>query len=94
MMAKAGRNVRLQMRGRSLEVEVDEADIAELPRSARERLQQHRRRCRAAMNEDLLAGADAGNGIIGADDSHESSVGRPVPPCVVPFGPDDQSVQP
>ena len=94
-MAEAGRHLRLQMRRRSLDVEVDEADVAELPRSSRERVQQHRRRCRAAMNEDLLAGADACNGLIGADDSHESSVGRAgrrvachSVPTISPFSPD------
>ena len=94
-MAEGGRHLRLQVRGRSLDVEVDEADIAELARSSRERLQQHRRRCRAAMDEDLLAGADACNGLIGADDSHESSVGRAgrrvachSVPTISPFSPD------
>src|SRR6187551_1494403 len=76
-------------------MEVNDADVAELARSSRERLQQLRRRCRAAMNEDLLAGADAGNCLIRADDSHASSVGCAgcrvachSVPTISPFSPD------
>ena len=64
-----------QVRARTLGVEVDERHVLELVCPLDERVQQDRWRGRAAMNEDLLAGSDARDGLGGGNDSHAASLG-------------------
>ena len=62
-VAEAAGHLRRQVRRRALGVDVDDADVAQLAGAARQRLEQDRWRGRAAVDEHLLAGRDAGDGL-------------------------------
>ena len=59
-----------EVRTRTLDVEVDHADVLQLGGARDERVEQDRRRRGRAMEVDLLPGPDAGDGLGGGDDLH------------------------
>ena len=65
-MPEVPRHLRREVRPGPLAVEVDDADVAQLGRARDERVEQDRRRRRGAVEVELLAGADAGDGLRGA----------------------------
>ena len=78
-MAEVRRHLGRQVRPGPLAVEVDDADVAELRRPRDERVEEDRRRRRRALEVDLLAGRDAGDGLGGGDDAHRpESTGAPM----------------
>jgi hypothetical protein len=50
-------------------------NVPQLGGAAHQRLEQDRWRCRATVDEDLLAGPDACDGLTGGDDVHATSIG-------------------
>jgi hypothetical protein len=50
---------------------MDHPDIAQLTGAPDERIEQHRRRGRGAMDIDLVAAPDPGNGLVSWDDAHQ-----------------------
>ena len=65
-----------QMRRRTFAVEVDHPHFLELSRARDQRVEQHGRRGRAAVEEDLLPGADPGDGFGSGDDAHDEMLLR------------------
>ena len=59
-----------QVRPRSFGVQVHDLDVPEVRGSCNECVKQHGRRRCGALEIDALAGADAGNGFLGAGDPH------------------------
>ena len=57
-MPEVARHLGRQVRARALGVEVDDPDVAELRRPGDERLEQHRRRGRRAVDVDAIPGPD------------------------------------
>ena len=62
-----------EVRSGALDVEVDDLDVLELGRARDECLEQHLGYRRGAMDVDLLAGAYAGDGLLGGNDAHAVS---------------------
>ena len=59
-----------EMRARSLAVQVDDADVSQLGRARDQGVEQHGGRRAGAVEVDRLAGADAGDGLVGRNDAH------------------------
>ena len=70
------RHLGREVRPRPLDVEVDDAHVVQLGRAGHERVEQHRRGGRGALDVDLVAGPDVGDRLGGADDLHAGSLGR------------------
>ena len=76
-MAEVARHLGRQVRPRSLDVEVDDADVAQLRGAIDQRLEHDRGRRRRAMDIELIAGGDPGDRFLGAYDAQRSvSVAR------------------
>ena len=73
-MAEVRRHLGREMRAGPLAVEVDDAHVRELGRPRDKRIEEDRRRRRGALEIDLLAGRDAGDGLGGGDDAHRSRI--------------------
>ena len=57
-------------------MEVEDADVAQLGRPRHEGVEEHGRRGCGAMEIDLVAGLDTGDGLFGGVDSHASRIGQ------------------
>ena len=73
-VSEVRRHLGREMGARSLAMEMDDPDVAQLRGSRDERIEQDRRRGRCPVQVDLLAGLDVGNGFLGSDDTHGPSI--------------------
>ena len=67
-VAEMRRHLGRQVRPGSLGVEVDHADVVQVRRPGHERVEQDRGHGRGALEVDLVARADVGDGLRGLDD--------------------------
>ena len=74
-VAKMRRHLGGQVRSRPLAMQVDDAHVGQVRSPCDQRIEQHRRCRRRALEVDLLAGRDAGDGLGRRDDAHRRSVG-------------------
>jgi GNAT superfamily N-acetyltransferase len=71
-VAEVALHLRGEVRPGSLDMEMDDAHPLELRRASDERIEQHRRRGRSAVDVDLIARLDACDGPGSADDLHDN----------------------
>ena len=73
-MPEAGHHVGGEVRPGTLGVQVDDAHITQVGGAGNQGVEERRGGGRAAMDEYLLAGSNAGDGLLGRDDAHAPSM--------------------